>query len=480
MGLDCTGRDSPGRSRRPRRDVRQSEPGQRTDGRPSRRSARSGWRTTSTIPSRASSSPTGQEVAKIQVGGGPNALGAAAGSLWVANEFDGSISQIDPATNQAEPPVTVGGTLASLASRGEGLWLAVGAAADEHLGGTLTVSSEQEAPATLDPAFAFNDSIEGQILSITNDGLLSYRKIGGGDGATLVPDLASALPEGPRRRVDISVPAPGRDRVFDRGARAPRRLPARTRTGSRAGPRSGFLFDSIEGADTCVDLGDPSTCDLSDSIEVSEEAVTIHLAHPDPGPAFQTRAAARASPFRSGPRSGTGASSRARDGAVHGRGGDADGIELTATRSSRSGRAQRSRTGSWTRSRGDSTRSRRCVRTARRRRARLDEEPTTSGRPGIVHGITSGSGRVLAGLGHVLPGRRRSREPPFDDVRVRQAVNYAIDRAHAIELAGGPTSMRVTCQILPPDVQGYDPYCPYTVEPDNEAGRRRISSGHTS
>ena len=30
---------------------------------------------------------------------------------------------------------------------------------------------------------------------MTNDGLLSFKRVGGADGATLVPDLASALPE---------------------------------------------------------------------------------------------------------------------------------------------------------------------------------------------------------------------------------------------------------------------------------------------
>lgn len=43
----------------------------------------------------------------ISVGDGPNGLGAAAGSLWVANEFDGSITAIDPATDAVEQTVPV-------------------------------------------------------------------------------------------------------------------------------------------------------------------------------------------------------------------------------------------------------------------------------------------------------------------------------------------------------------------------------------
>jgi len=35
-----------------------------------------------------------------------------------------------------------------------------------------------------------------------------------------------------------------------------------------------------------------------------------------------------------------------------------------------------------------------------------------------------------------------------------------------VELMGGTTRQRATCQILPPNFQGYEPYCPYTREPD--------------
>jgi peptide/nickel transport system substrate-binding protein len=36
-----------------------------------------------------------------------------------------------------------------------------------------------------------------------------------------------------------------------------------------------------------------------------------------------------------------------------------------------------------------------------------------------------------------------------------------------VDLQGGPTRHLVTCQILPPNIQGYEPFCPYTLEPDN-------------
>src|SRR5439155_2827839 len=57
--------------------------------------------------------------------------------------------------------------------------------------------------------------------------------------------------------------------------------------------------------------------------------------------------------------------------------------------------------------------------------------------------------------------------PPFNDVRVRRAINFAVNRNKA--LGAYYQQGRVTCQILPPNFLGYRPFCPYALDP-NDAG----------
>jgi peptide/nickel transport system substrate-binding protein len=57
------------------------------------------------------------------------------------------------------------------------------------------------------------------------------------------------------------------------------------------------------------------------------------------------------------------------------------------------------------------------------------------------------------------------REKPFDNLKARQAVNFATDRNALVKIQGGPKLAVPTCQILPPNFPGYEAYCPYTKNP---------------
>jgi peptide/nickel transport system substrate-binding protein len=54
---------------------------------------------------------------------------------------------------------------------------------------------------------------------------------------------------------------------------------------------------------------------------------------------------------------------------------------------------------------------------------------------------------------------------PFNKLKARQAVNYAIDRNALVKIFGGPKLAVPSCQVLPPAFPGYKAYCPYTKNP---------------
>jgi peptide/nickel transport system substrate-binding protein len=81
-----------------------------------------------------------------------------------------------------------------------------------------------------------------------------------------------------------------------------------------------------------------------------------------------------------------------------------------------------------------------------------------------------------------------NRVPPFDDIRVRRALNLAIDREALAAIHGGPDTATPTCQLLPPGLAGHRRYCPYTQDvsaggtwtaPDPARARRLVAASGT-
>ncbi|NHO31640.1 ABC transporter substrate-binding protein [Acetobacter fallax] len=61
--------------------------------------------------------------------------------------------------------------------------------------------------------------------------------------------------------------------------------------------------------------------------------------------------------------------------------------------------------------------------------------------------------------------------PPFNDLRVRRAFNYAVNRKALVIHNGGPTVAIPSCQMLPSGAPGFEPGCAYTrgAAPENPA-----------
>ncbi len=151
-----------------------------------------------------------------------------------------------------------------------------------HRGGTLTLIAQLSPhDQATDPASAYTIPM-WQMLSVTNDGLVGYRRTGGPAGDTLVPDLAAALPAPTaggrtytfhlRSGIRFSNGTPGRPQDFRRAIERGFAI--------NAGPTA--YFTGIIGAGQCVRA--PARCDLARGIVTNDNAdtVTFHLTAPDP------------------------------------------------------------------------------------------------------------------------------------------------------------------------------------------------------
>src|SRR6266511_1701775 len=127
----------------------------------------------------------------IRVGNNPTAVAFGEGAVWVTNEAGRTIVRLDPQSGNVAQTVRTGARPTGLTIAGS-LWVTGQAAAGAHRGGTLRFVASLDGDP-IDPAKAYGGTA-WNLLSITNDGLVSFKRAGGGAGTQLVPDLATSVP----------------------------------------------------------------------------------------------------------------------------------------------------------------------------------------------------------------------------------------------------------------------------------------------
>jgi peptide/nickel transport system substrate-binding protein len=340
-------------------------------------------------------------------------------------------------------------------------WVGVRAAEEAHRGGTLTVLVDDDLES-LDPATAYSGA-EWNILSLTNDGLVAFKRVGGLEGTTLVPDLARSLPTPTqggtaytfwlRPGIRYSKGEPVRPGDFRRAIERVFRL---------GSPRMD-LYTTIVGAERCERR--PDGCDLSRGIVVDDDAntVTFRLVRPDSE--FLTKLALS---FASAVPPGTpdreiGAQSLPATGPYMIASLTPEQVELVRNPEFREWSPAAQPAGFpdrivWR----FGVPADRAVQEILAGRADVMFGPPPADRMRELLGNEAGqmysypaSITTFVGLNNVAP--------PFNDPRVRRALSYAVDRERVVDLYAGQG--RPTCQILPPSFPRFEPYCPHTREP---------------
>ena len=214
----------------------------------------------------------------IPTGQGTTQIAADAHGVWVTNQFDGTLLRIDPRTNLAGRPISVGNRPQGVALSGGNVLVSVLQSGARHRGGTLTIRMNR-ATDSIDTAIAY-DSTSWPLVRMTSDGLVAFNRASGLAGTQLVADLA------------VSLPTP-----TDGGKTYSFRLRPNIRySNGRLVKASDFRYTlerdfklggssylrGIVGTARCEKT--PKRCDLSQGVVANDAAMTVtfHLVAPDP------------------------------------------------------------------------------------------------------------------------------------------------------------------------------------------------------
>ncbi|MEP9385336.1 ABC transporter substrate-binding protein [Nocardioides sp. KR10-350] len=331
----------------------------------------------------------------------------------------------------------------------------------QHAGGTLHLVA-QAAGGTLDPQVNYTLQY-WQLYQATYDGLLAFTKVGGDQSFQVVPDLAAAQPK---------VTDGGKTYTFTlrKGIKFSNGQPVTTkdvvasfeRIFKVSSPTAGTFYNGIVGADACMKT--PATCTLPKGVVAGPgNTVAIHLTEPDPEFPYKL-AVPHASILP--------ADAPAKDG----------------------GTTPIPGTGAYYFASYNPNRSLVMKRNPHFEAWNADAQP--QGYPDEIDetfGLTveaevtaiengqadwmldsppadrlSEIGTKYADQAHVNTltalwyATMNTNMAPFNNLKARQAVNWAIDRSATVKIFGGTNLAAPVCTFLPPGFPGHTDFCDYT------------------
>jgi SARP family transcriptional regulator, regulator of embCAB operon len=129
-----------------------------------------------------------------RVGDGPTAVLATPTALWVANGRDGTVTRLDPRSGKVNKTIRLGGTPDALATAAGQVWVAIAPAPPRPppAGGAARFTLQDDFPS-LDPALV-NNPISFQVSYATCANLVTYPDKPAPEGSRIVPEVAEAVP----------------------------------------------------------------------------------------------------------------------------------------------------------------------------------------------------------------------------------------------------------------------------------------------
>ena len=336
---------------------------------------------------------------------------------------------------------------------------------DAHKGGTLKLVA-RAAAGTIDPHVNYTLQY-WQLYQSVYDGLVAFQKGNGIDGTVLVPDLAEAIPEATndgktyvfKLRDGIKF-ADGSDLGVDDVVASFQRI------FKVSSPTSGTFYNGIVGAEACI--ASPADCTLEGGVIGDAEAgtVTINLTAADPEFFFKIAVPHASIPPAEAPTTDVGVEP------IPGTGpymfdsyNPNEALVMVRNPNFTQWSEQAQPDGFVDRIEyGFGLTDEAEVTAVQNGQADWMFDPPPSDRLSEI-------GTQYADQVHVNPLTAFWYAPmnvnlaPFDDVRVRQAVNYAVDRAALVGIFGGQVLAQPVCQILPPGFPGHEDTCMYTKDP---------------